>query len=555
MGNSPLTPALATMVAMLQAACMGSGPRARSAVSFTDVTLAAGIDFVETIGDDEMSNIVESAGVGCAFLDYDLDGWMDICLINGCWLKGLSDPDLAPRRRDGLAAATDRLYRNRGDGTFEDVTARAGLAKSGYGMGVAVADYDGDGDPDLYITNYGPNFLYRNNGDGTFTDVARTAGVRVPEFSVGAAFFDYDRDGWLDLYVGNYVAYDAKLDDLDDPSGFPGPLAYPGQRDKLFRGAEDGTFTDMTDDAGINVDPLGRAMGVSAFDYDNDGLLDVFVANDAMENSLLRNQGDGTFRNRALEAGVAYGEAGNNTAAMAVEIADYDGDAHFDVFVPDMSYSCLYHNEGEGLFAEVSASSGIAAACGRYASWGAAFADLDLDGNLDLYVSNGGVRRLEAQEDLLLLGDGRGRFSDASRAAGAWAKSRSVSRGVAGGDFDNDGDIDLLVASLNGRPVLLRNDTPRRGRHWVGVELRGRPGNRDAIGARVEIEIGRQTMVRHRSGSGSYLSSHDPRVHFGIGERKAIDRLEVIWADGVRQTIRSIPADRYCVIRRKHRSE
>jgi hypothetical protein len=536
------------LVAVVSSSSWASETPARPAVWLTDVTLESGLDFVETIGDDTMSNIVESSGVGCGFLDYDGDGRMDVYLVNGCWRAGLSDPALDSELLGRLAEATDRLYRNRGDGTFTDVTDEAGLARPGYGMGVVAADYDDDGDCDLYVTNYGPNVLYRNNGDGTFTDVAGLAGVDVPQYSVGAVFFDYNRDGRLDLYVGNYVEYDPDYTHYYAPDGFPGPLAYTGQQDRLFRGNADGTFTDMTGEAGIRIKPLGRAMGVGAFDYDNDGFLDVFVSNDAMENFLLHNQGDGRFENRSLVAGVAFGEAGEATAAMAVEVADFDGDGFFDAFVPDMRFSCLYRNGGEGFFEEVSAISGIAAACGQYVSWGSVFADFDLDGNLDLYISNGDVHHLEAQEDLLFLGDGRGRFTDVSDSAGEWARKKFVSRGAAGGDFDDDGDVDLLVASLNDRPVLLRNDTPRRGRHWLGVRLIGRSFNRDAIGATVRVTIGDRTMIRRRSSGGSYLSQHDSRLHFGLGERQTIDRLEVIWPDDSRRILVNVPADRYLSI-------
>jgi hypothetical protein len=495
-----------------------------------------------------MTSIVESAGVGCAFLDFDGDGWLDVYLVSGCWRDGLSDPDLDADRRAALAAATDRLYRNRGDGTFEDVTARAGLARPAYGMGVTVGDYDADGDPDLYVTNFGPNELYRNEGDGTFTEVAAAAGVDVPAFSVGAAFFDADRDGRLDLYVGNYVQYDPDYTYHYAPDGFPGPLAYAGAPDRLFLGGPGGVFTDATEPAGVALRPAGRAMGVGVLDYDEDGWPDVLVANDATENFLLHNAGDGTFRDRALEAYVAFGQAGEATAAMAVEIGDCDGDGRLDAFVPDMRFSCLYRNLGGGVFEDVSARSGVASASGQYVGWGAVFADFDLDGALDLYVSNGDVHHLETQEDLLLRGDGRGGFTDVSETAGPWARRKFVSRGVIGGDIDNDGDVDVLVTGLNDRPVLLRNDSPRNGGHWLGLELSGRAPNRDAIGAVVRVEAGGRTIVRQRSGGGSYLSHHDPRLHVGLGDAATVDRLEIVWPDGTRRELRDVAADRFLEI-------
>jgi enediyne biosynthesis protein E4 len=523
-----------------------------TSVVFTDVTKRAGINFVQTIGDGEMTNIVESAGVGCAFVDYDNDGWLDIYFVNGCWQKGLSDPKLDPQERKKLASSTDRLYRNRGDGTFEDVTRQAGLARPAYGMGVIAADYDGDGDKDLYVTNYGPNFLYRNNGDGTFTDVATLTGVDDPRFSVGAAFLDYNGDGRLDLYVGHYVAYDPAYQLYYAPDGFPGPLAYPGQQDRLFRGNPDGTFTDVTKESGIVVDPIGRAMGIGAIDYNGDGHVDIFVSNDAMENFLFRNNGKGAFVNEAWDMGVAFGENGEATAAMGVEIADYDGDSILDVFVPDMTFTCLYRGIGKHGFEDRTARSGIAPVMGQYVGWGGVFADFNLDGALDLYVSNGDVHHLEPHEDVVFVGDGRGRFTDVSEAAGSYMKTKLVGRGVAGGDFDNDGDIDVLVTNLNDRPVLLRNDTPRRKNHWLIVDLVGRRTNRDAIGAVVTVRVGGRALTRLRRSGGGYLSQHDLRLHFGLGAHRRVDSLEVVWADGTRQSTRNVGVDQVLTIQ-QHR--
>lgn len=546
------------VIAVMATAGVGTGATMAGQnppVRFTDATAHAGIDFVQTIGDTEMTNIVESAGVGCAFLDYDGDGWMDIYFVNGHWLAGLSDPQLDADQRSALAAATDHLYRNRGDGTFEDVTVRAGVALKGYGMGVVSADYDADGDLDIYITNYGPNFLFRNNADGTFTEIARLAGIDVPDFSVGAVFFDYDRDGRLDLYVGNYLDYDPQYQYFYAPDGFPGPLAYAGQQDRLFHGNKDGTFTDVTRRAGIQIEPKGRAMGIGAFDFDGDAFMDVFVANDAMENFLFRNNADGTFVNQALERGVAYGENGDATAAMGVEIFDHDGDARFDMFVPDMAFSCLYRNTGAGLFEDHTVRAGIAPVMGQYAGWGTAIADFDLDGQLDLYISNGDVHHLEPQEDVVLLGKPNGRFIDVSESAGACMRQKFVSRGLAAADYDNDGDIDLLVTNLNDRPNLLRNDTPRRGRHWLAVRLVGRSDNPDAIGAIVTVTLANRTLTRQRLSAASYLSQHDSRLHFGLADHATIRRLEVVWPDGTKQVVENAPADQLLTITQPKRRE
>ena len=517
-------------------------------ILFTEIAAAVGLGFVETVGDHHMTNIVESTGVGCGFLDFDGDGWMDIFLINGCWLEGLSDLGLEPGERARLASATDALYRNRGDGTFEDVTRKAGLATPAYGMGVVAADYDADGDTDFYVTNYGPNQLWRNNNDGTFTNVAKAAGVDDASFGVGAVFFDYDRDGWLDLYLGNYLTYDPEQTLYYAPEAFPGPLAYAGQQDRLFRGQRNGTFADVTRAAGLEIQPVGRAMGVGAFDYDHDGNVDIFVANDAMENYLLRNKGDGSFENRALVSGVAFGESGDATAAMAVEVGDYDNDGLFDLFVPDMSFCCLYRNLGRGNFEDRAARSGITAAMGQYDSWGGVFADFDLDGNLDLYISNGDARCLKPQADVVLRGDGRGQFTDVSVRASPGMREKFVGRGAAGGDFDNDGDVDVLVANLNDRPMLLRNDSPRQGRHWLAVRLVGRAPNRDALGAVVTLESGGARQSRLRRSGGSYLSQHDPRLYFGLGASNRVDELSVVWPDGIQQTLTNLPVDRELTI-------
>jgi hypothetical protein len=514
-----------------------------------DVATAAGIGFVETIGDNDMTNIVESTGVGCGFVDYDGDGWMDLYFVNGCWLEGLSDSRLSVEQRSALASATGHLYRNLHDGTFDDVTLRAGLAHPAYGMGIVVADYDADGRPDFYVTNYGPNFLFHNNGDGTFAEIAQQAGVECPDFSVGAAFFDYNRDGRLDLFVGNYITYDPSLTPEHAQDVVRSPLLYAGQQDRLFRGNADGTFTDVTRAAGLESQPPGRAMGVAAFDYDGDGWLDIFVANDAMENYLWHNQHDGTFQNRALPAGVAFGESGAASASMAVEVGDYDNDGNLDVLIPDMTHGGLYHNLGRGLFEDVAVRAGVAAAMSRCHGWGAALADFDLDGWLDMYVATGNACRLEGQESHLLVGDEHGRFTDLSAVAGPAVARKLVSRGVARGDFDNDGDVDLLVNNLNARPALLRNDTPRAGRHWLGIELAGEPPNRDAIGALVKVTTAGRTMIRPRLSGGSYLCQHDPRLHFGLGSSSQVDRIEIVWPDQTRQMLKNVPADQYLVIR------
>lgn len=501
---------------------------------FADVTAQAGIDFVHSIGDDSLSNLVESTGGGAAFLDYDLDGDLDLYVASGTSLAGLSG-----ERRD-RGGARNRLYRNRGDGTFENVTGEAGVGHEGYGMGVVVGDYDNDGDPDLYVSNYGPNVLYRNNGNGTFTDVARRAGVAGDGCSVGAAWLDYDRDGLLDLYVGNYIQFDPEYRFYYAPDGFPGPLAYPGQADVLYRNRGNGTFEDVTGAAGV-FRPDGRAMGVGAADFDDDGLVDIYVSNDAMENYLFRNVDGQRFEEVGLAAGVAYNHSGDATSSMTVGFADYDGDGRLDLFVSDMSYGALYRNEGDGFFSDVTYQSGIAVASGQYVGWAAAFIDYDNDGDADIFQVNGDDDHLYGQEDLLFENLGGGRFRDVSIERGLYFQRELVGRGAAFGDYDNDGDVDVFIVVLDGRGVLLRNEGGNQ-HSWLMLKLVGTESNRDGVGARVRLHAGSWSQVAQRTSASSYLSQNDPRLHFGLGDRESVDRIEIVWPSGTLQVLENVRA-------------
>jgi hypothetical protein len=524
------------------AGTFGAISHAAEVPQLTDVTVAAGIDWRHSIGDDALSNIVESTGAGCVFFDYDGDGDLDIYLVNGRY-----HPEFSHVRGRRLAnKLVNALYRNDGNGTFTDVTDAAGVGDRGYGMAAVAADYDNDGDTDLFVTNYGRDSLYRNNGGGTFTDVTETAGVGDSRWTVGASFFDFDRDGLLDLYVGGYLLFDPDYRFYFAAEAFPGPLSYRGRADTLYRNRGDGSFENVTTAAGIGK-PDGRAMGVAACDFDNDGDEDLYVANDRMENYFFRNQGDGSFENVALATGTAFGQNGEATSAMGPEFGDFDLDGHVDLFVPDMGYGCLYRNTGKGWFEEKSAHLGVAAVLGQYTSWSGNFFDFDNDGWLDIFVVNGDAHHLEPEEDTLLLSRQGAGFEDVSARTGKGLEAKFVGRGSASGDFDNDGDLDLLVLNLNDRPRLLRNDVANSN-HWLELRLVGTASNRDAVGARVRLTAGGRTQLRDVRTASGYLSQSDPRLHFGLGSSAVVDRIEISWPSGTVQNLRKIDADRLLTV-------
>ena len=509
---------------------------------FVDVTASAGISFVHSIGDDKLSNIVESSGAGCVFFDYDNDGDLDIYLVNGRYLETVS----SARGRHLAGKLKNALYRNNGDATFTDVTEKAGVGDTGFGMAAVAADYDNDGDRDLFVTNYGRDSLYLNNGDGTFTDVTQKAGVGSELWSLGASFFDFDRDGLLDLYVGGYLVFDPEYRNFYAAEAFPGPLSYRGQKDILYRNKGDGTFEDVTRAAGV-YSTKGRAMGVAACDIDDDGDEDLYVANDGMENYLYRNHGNGTFEEIALRTGTAFGQNGEATSAMGPEFGDFDGDGLIDLLVPDMGYGCLYRNTGKGFFEEKSAEMGIAAVLGQYTSWSGNFLDYDHDSVLDVFIVNGDAHHLEPEEDTLFRGKGGRSFVDVSGASGPAFKLKAVGRGSAAGDLDNDGDLDLLVLNLNGPARIYRNDGGNRG-NWIMVRTVGTASNRDGIGARVRVKSGGTTQVRDIRSSSGYLSQGDFRAHFGVGKSKKVDRIEVRWPSGRTSTLDNVKVNQVITV-------
>ena len=509
---------------------------------FVDVTSGAGIDFVHRLLDAHMSNIVESLGSGAAWLDHDGDGRLDLYLVQSGWAPQVVECE-PPR-----VAPTGRLYRNEGDGRFRDVTSAAGLGDAGFGLAAVAADYDGDGWTDLYVCNQGPNRLYRNRGDGRFEERAARAGVADGRMSVGATWLDFDGDGVLDLYVTNYLEYDPQYHFFYPPDVFPPPLSYTPQPDALFRGRGDGTFEDVSASSGVGAQ-AARGMSVVAADFDADGRTDVFVSNDAGANFLWRNQGDGTFREDALRCGLAFGMKGDATAAMTADWGDVDGDGLGDLVVTDMSYGSLYLGVRPGLYADKVFAAGIAAISGQYVSWGGGYLDFDDDGDLDLLIVNGDLHHMVGWEDLLLANDGAGHFSDGAEEGGAYFSAKLLGRAGLVADYDDDGDQDLLVTNVHDRPVLLRNEARNQGA-WISVRLEDDTRNRAAYGALVEVvHSGRVQRAEVRCPT-VYLSSGDPRLHFGLGRCETIERIEVVWPDGERQVLEGVAPRQHLVIRR-----
>lgn len=514
---------------------------------------ASGITWVHTSGKSAERYLPETTGTGCAFFDYDNDGWMDIYLVN----SGKCDfYDPNPPLRNAL-------YHNNRDGTFTDVTEKARVSGGGFGQGVAVGDYDGDGFPDLYVTQYGRSILYHNNGDGTFTDVTERAGVAAPGWSSSAVWFDYDNDGRLDLFVCQFVEFSKSLNKSCGPGeegkhGYCIPRLYQPMPSWLFHNNGDGMFTDVSKASGIGK-YLGKAWGVVATDVNNDGRLDLFVANDTIANFLFMNRGQGRFEEIATQAGVAYSADGRARSGMGVDSADFNEDGWMDLFVAniDREMFSIYQNARDETFDDQAGPTGIGAATRLMSGWGLKFFDYDNDGNLDLFLANGNPddlieslhSQVKYQEPLMLFRNTGKSFQNVSAESGpVFAKPLSA-RGMAIGDFDNDGAVDVLVSVNDAAPILLRNKIGNQN-HWLGIKLAGKKSNPDAIGARVAYQAGDLKRSRTKVGGGSYLSSHDPRIVLGIGKRTKIDWMEIKWPQpgGAVERFTELPIDRYITI-------
>lgn len=510
---------------------------------FTDITETSGIKFKHSLGDFEMSNIAEATGPGCAVFDYDNDGFMDIYFVNGRWHPDISDN----RGRTFKGKLKNALYHNNGDGTFTDVTEKAGVGGNddSYGMAASSADYDNDGDMDLFVCNYGASILYRNNGDGTFTDVTAKAGVASPGWALAAPWFDVNNDGFLDLFVVHYLEYDKgefqRTGAYYKADNFPGPLSYPGQPDHLYRNNRDGTFTDITKEAGL-WDPTGRGMGAVACDLDGDGDIDIYVTNDAMSNNLWLNEGKGHFKDVATETGTAFGEGGQGVSSMGPFVADVDRNGLLDLLVPDMGYSSLMLQMKEGLFSDITAQSGVAVLCGQYTGWGGLLNDYDNDGYADLFIANGDPHHLYIEESVLARWDGKGKFIDMARRSGEFFATKHVGRGAAFADFDNDGDLDILMNVIDDMPCLLRNDGGNQ-QNWVKIVPLRQDTGMVAIGAMVRVKANGITMVQPAIAVNGYLTCSDPRPHFGLGKADQAESVEIMWPDGKQKVLTQVKAN------------
>ncbi len=513
-------------------------------IRFEDASDKAHINFVHSFGSAKLGSLLEGTGAGCVWFDYNNDGLPDLYVVNGRPLDDSMHPYPLKEKPDPLPH--NYLYRNNGDGTFTDVTEKAGLAPDLYGVAVTAADYDNDGYVDLLVTGYGRVILYHNDGNGHFTDVTAKAGIKVDGWSISSTFLDYDRDGCVDIFIGRYVKFDPKYRAFYGADNYPGPLDYEGETNRLYHNNCNGTFTDVTDKSGIGA-YVGRTMGVTAADFDGDGWDDIYVANDRTENFLFHNKHDGTFEEVGNDTGTAFGQNGESTSSMGPVFADLEGRGTLDLWVTDGHYNRLLRNMGKQGFDDIGATNGVSQANAQYVSWGTGVYDFDNDGLLDILIFHGGLIHLIPQEHTLFRGLGEGRFEDVSREAGAVLNKRTVARGACFADYDNDGKMDAFLVNLGAKGTLVHNVSTNTG-HWVAIKLKGTKSNRDGIGARVEVYAAGKRYMEERVAESGYLSQNDDRLHFGLGAATTVEKLVVHWPSGREQTVSGQGVDRVLTV-------
>jgi enediyne biosynthesis protein E4 len=545
-------------IAAILVAALGAGARtpddAPLGFSFKNTAREAGLTAITVYGGKDTNKyLLETTGCGVAVLDFDNDGWLDVFVVNGSVLEGFPNG----------GAPIGHLYRNRHDGTFEDVTATSGLTQSGWGQAACAGDYDNDGRDDLFVTYWGQNRLFHNRGDGRFDDVTERAGLKTakPRWGAGCAFLDYDRDGRLDLFAANYIDFDLTSTPVPESGlcrykGIPvacGPPGLPGGRNVLYHNAGDGTFEDVSERAGITRASGTYGLGVSTLDFNGDGWVDLYVANDSNPSALYLNNADGTFKDVAVAAGCAYSQDGKPQAGMGVAVGDYDRNGTVDLFKTNFAgdTSTLYANDGKGSCEDRTFAAGIGLNT-RWLGWGVGFLDLDNDGWLDLFLVNGHVypevQRVQTeagykQRKIVYRNLGNGRFQDVSERLGPPVTTPAAGRGAAFADLDNDGDIDVVVNNVHAEPDLFRLDV-QPGAHWITLKLVGTRSNRSAIGARVRLFSSDGVQLQEVRGGGSYFSQNDLRVHFGLGRSAVMDRIEIRWPNGLEEQWKNLGVDR-----------
>ena len=513
-------------------------------IRFEDASDKAGINFTHSFGSRQLGSLLEGTGAGCIWFDYNNSGLPSLYVVNGRPLDDSMHP--YPLKEKPKTPPHNHLYRNEGNGHFTDVTEKSGLNPDMYSVAVTAADYDNDGNEDLLVTGYGKLIPYLNDGNGHFTDVTEKAGIKVDGWAISSTWLDYDKDGCVDLFVGRYVKFDPKYRAYYAADNYPGPLDYEGETNKLFHNNCDGTFTDVSEKSGISA-YVGRTMGVTAADFDNDGWDDIYVANDRTENFLLHNKHDGTFEEIGNDTGTAFGQNGESTSSMGPVFADFEGRGVLDLWVTDGHYNRFLRNTGKQGFEDMGASNGVSQTNAQYVSWGTGVYDFDNDGFLDILIFHGGLIHLIPQEHTLFRGLGGGKFADVSREAGPVLSERTTARGACFADYDNDGKVDAYVVNLGARGTLLHNVSTDTG-HWVAVRLKGTKSNRDGIGAKVEVfATGKRWTAERVAGSG-YLSQDDGRLHFGLGAATTIDKLLVHWPSGREQTLEKLAVDRVLTV-------